>query len=93
MATNIPLPSKASLAQQYVGKSLKDIPLPAAVLDIAAVKRNCKRMLDAMNELGWALRPVASGHEVGRNDSLLFSRRYWLYSIQPWGEPVIFHGC
>jgi hypothetical protein len=75
MAANIPLPSKASLVQQYVGKSLKDIPLPAAVLDIAAVKRNCKGMLDAMNELGWPLRVAVGNHKVGGNDSRFFLRR------------------
>jgi D-serine ammonia-lyase len=74
MAANIPLPSKASLVQQYVGKSLKDIPLPAAVLDIAAVKRNCQRMLETVNELGWALRPAVSNHKVG--GMMLTFRRY-----------------
>ena len=68
MAANSPLPSKASLVQQYVGKSLKDIPLPAAVLDIAVVKRNCKRMLDAINELGWELRVGVTGHKVSGRD-------------------------
>jgi D-serine deaminase-like pyridoxal phosphate-dependent protein len=65
MAANVPFPSKASLVQQYVGKSLKDIPLPAAVLDIASVKRNCKRMLDAVGELGWELRVGVASHKVG----------------------------
>lgn len=64
MAANTPLPSRASLVQKYLGKSLKDVPLPAAVLDIAAVKRNCKKILDAVNELGWALRVGAAGHKV-----------------------------
>jgi D-serine deaminase-like pyridoxal phosphate-dependent protein len=68
MASNAPLPSKASLVQQYVGRSLKDIPLPAAVLDIAAVKRNCKRILETTNKLGWALRPAVSNHKVGKNE-------------------------
>lgn len=72
MAANAPLPSKASLVQQYVGKSLKDIPLPAAVLDIAAIKRNCKRMFDATNELGWALRSAVGSHKVGGDDSHSF---------------------
>jgi hypothetical protein len=52
MAANTPLPSRVSHVQVYVGRSLQHIRLPAAVLNIAAVKRNCKRMLDAVNELG-----------------------------------------
>lgn len=48
MAANYPLPSKASLIRQFVGKTLNDIPLPAAVLDVAAVRRNCTRMLEAL---------------------------------------------
>jgi D-serine deaminase-like pyridoxal phosphate-dependent protein len=59
-----PLPSKAELVQQFVGKSLYDIPLPAAVLDIAAVKRNCKRMLDAVEELRFDFLPLVNTHKV-----------------------------
>jgi D-serine ammonia-lyase len=64
MAAKLPLPSKAELVQQFVGKSLNDIPLPAAVLDIAAVKRNCKRMLDAVESLGFDFLPLVNAHKV-----------------------------
>jgi hypothetical protein len=50
MATNSQFPSKASLVSQYVGRSLHDIPLPAAVIDISAVKRNCQGMLRLKSE-------------------------------------------
>jgi hypothetical protein len=65
MSSNYPFPSKASLVQQFVGKTLKEIPLPAAVIDIAAVKRNCKRMSDAVKELGFDFVPLVNVHKVG----------------------------
>ena len=40
---------------QYVGKDLKEIPTPAAVLDLAPIRRNCKAMLEATKALGQAL--------------------------------------
>jgi D-serine ammonia-lyase len=64
MSSNYPLPSKASLMQQFVGKTLKDIPLPAAVVDIAAVKQNCQRMSDAVKDLGFELVPLVNVHKV-----------------------------
>jgi len=68
MAANYPVPSKASLVQQFVGKSLKEIPLPAAVLDLAVLKRNCTRMLDAVDKLGFALRFQVNSHKVSGVD-------------------------
>ena len=64
MAAKLPLPSKAELVQQFVGKSLHDIPLPAAVLDIDAVKRNCKRMLDVVEALEFDFLPLVNTHKV-----------------------------
>jgi D-serine deaminase-like pyridoxal phosphate-dependent protein len=64
MSSNYPLPSKASLVQQFVGKTLKEIPLPAAVVDIAAVKRNCQRMSDVVKELGFDFVPLVNIHRV-----------------------------
>jgi D-serine deaminase-like pyridoxal phosphate-dependent protein len=64
MSSNYPLPSKASLVQQFVGKTLKEIPLPAAVIDIAAAKRNCKQMSNAIKELGFDFVPLVNVHKV-----------------------------
>ncbi|KAG5973869.1 hypothetical protein E4U55_000224 [Claviceps digitariae] len=43
------------LAGLYLGKSLGDVPTPAAVINIAAVRRNCERMLQTCDrlDLGW----------------------------------------
>jgi D-serine deaminase-like pyridoxal phosphate-dependent protein len=65
MAANWPLRSQASLAEQFVGKSLHEILLPAAVVDISKVKRNCARMLEAIDELGVDFLAEVSSHRVG----------------------------
>ncbi|KAG5916693.1 hypothetical protein E4U61_003397 [Claviceps capensis] len=43
------------LAELYLGKSLHEIPTPAAVINVAAVRRNCERMLQTCDrlDLGW----------------------------------------
>ncbi|KAG6025664.1 hypothetical protein E4U19_003023 [Claviceps sp. Clav32 group G5] len=43
------------LAELYLGKSLREIPTPAAVINVAAVRRNCERMLQTCDrlDLGW----------------------------------------
>ncbi|KAG9677079.1 hypothetical protein KCV03_g10313, partial [Aureobasidium melanogenum] len=57
-------PSKAALQLQYAGKSLKDIPTPAAVLDLAPIRRNCKAMLEATKALGLGFRAHVKTHKT-----------------------------
>ncbi|ODA76977.1 hypothetical protein RJ55_07494 [Drechmeria coniospora] len=56
MAADLSLPSsKDVLRERYVGKSIVNVDTPAAVINLAAAKRNCERMLqtcDALS-LGW----------------------------------------
>ncbi|TVY13073.1 D-serine dehydratase, partial [Lachnellula arida] len=54
-ASLLPLPSKETLVKEFVGKSIKDVATPAAVLDLQKLKNNCSRMLDAVESLncGW----------------------------------------
>ena len=59
-----PVPSKAQLQTQFVGKSLDDVPTPTAVLDRAIVKRNCVQMLEACKALGVQFRPHVKTHKV-----------------------------
>jgi D-serine ammonia-lyase len=47
-----------------VGKNLRDLPCPAAILDIAKVKRNCKQMLDAVTHLGLSFRAHVKTHKT-----------------------------
>lgn len=60
----LPLPSHAALRQAFVGKSLKDVPTPAAVLDKAVVERNCLQMLKACEALHVDFRPHVKTHKV-----------------------------
>ena len=69
-----PCPSKASLQDAFVGKNLRDVPSPAAVLDQAIIKGNCTQMLKACESLGVNFRPHVKTHKVDfpaflRNDS------------------------
>ncbi|TVY32368.1 D-serine dehydratase, partial [Lachnellula subtilissima] len=54
-ASLLPLPSKETLVKEFVGKSIKDVATPAAVLDLQKLKNNCSRMLEAVESLdcGW----------------------------------------
>lgn len=59
-----PSPKDALLAE-YLGKSLHEVPTPAAVIDVAAVRRNCKRMLEACESLNLEWRAHVKTHKVG----------------------------
>ena len=59
---------KEQLQKEFVGKSLSDgsysISSPAAILDIAVLETNCKRMLEAVETLGLGWRPHVKTHKV-----------------------------
>lgn len=61
---NYPLSSQASLAAQYVGQRLEDLPTPAVILDRAIIRRNCNAMLQVCSELGVGFRPHVKSHKV-----------------------------
>lgn len=50
-----PTSPKEALVKEFVGRSIRDVPTPAAVMNVAAARRNCERMLEAVQklELGW----------------------------------------
>jgi D-serine deaminase-like pyridoxal phosphate-dependent protein len=52
------------LARLYVGKSIRDVPMPAAVLDVAVARQNCDRMLAACKSLGLSWRAHVKTHKV-----------------------------
>lgn len=62
--TFLPLPSQAELRAAFVGKNLRDVPTPAAVLDRAVVRRNCLQMLKACEALQVEFRPHVKTHKV-----------------------------
>lgn len=69
-----PCPSKALLRGAFVGKHLRDVPAPAAILDRAIVKDNCDRMLKACQSLGVAFRPHVKTHKVLLRAFLTFNK-------------------
>ncbi|KAL4888727.1 putative serine dehydratase domain-containing protein [Aspergillus ambiguus] len=59
-----PLPSEDDLKRFYVGKDIGDVPKPAAVLDLAIVKRHCEAMLEAVKRLNVGFRAHVKTHKT-----------------------------
>lgn len=57
-------PSDSALKLNYVGQHLKDCPAPAAVLDIAPIRRNCTAMLKCTEALEVKFRAHVKTHKV-----------------------------
>ena len=66
-ASFYPLPTKGDLVREFVGKSIKDVPAPAVILDISKAKNNCKHMLEACDKLEFGWRAHIKTHKVGLN--------------------------
>ncbi|PBP24284.1 hypothetical protein BUE80_DR004845 [Diplocarpon rosae] len=64
LASMYPIPVKEELQKQFVGKSLKDINGPAAVLDRGKVMDNCNRMLNAVESLNFGWRAHIKTHKT-----------------------------
>lgn len=58
-----PSPSEAAVKLQYVGRRIADVQAPAAIVDAAVVRRNCKLMLEATEKLGVAFRAHVKTHK------------------------------
>jgi D-serine deaminase-like pyridoxal phosphate-dependent protein len=63
-ASYYPLSTKEELLKHFVGKSIKNVPAPAAVLDLSKVVRNCDRMLEAVDILKFGWRAHIKTHKV-----------------------------
>ncbi|GES59129.1 D-serine dehydratase [Aspergillus terreus] len=59
-----PLPSADELRRFYIGKDIKDVPKPAAVLDLAIVSRHCQAMLSAVKHLNVGFRAHIKTHKT-----------------------------
>jgi D-serine deaminase-like pyridoxal phosphate-dependent protein len=66
---NYPNASPEELKRQYVGRMLQDIDGPAAILDVAAARKNCELMLNAADALGVLFRAHVKTHKVSGNKS------------------------
>ncbi|KAG9254855.1 putative serine dehydratase domain-containing protein [Emericellopsis atlantica] len=52
------------LKEQYLGKTLHDVPTPSVILDLAKLEVNCQRMLDAVDRLSLSWRPHIKTHKT-----------------------------
>lgn len=66
-ASLYPLSEREVLEKKFIGKNLKDVATPAAVLDIHKIKRNCARMLGAVDQLKFGWRVHIKTHKVREN--------------------------
>ncbi|TQN70828.1 D-serine dehydratase [Colletotrichum shisoi] len=57
-------PSAEVLRDFYLGKDAHDVPRPAAVLDVAKIRRHCQSMLDAVESLGVGFRAHVKTHKT-----------------------------
>lgn len=62
--TAYPPAPETLLKQSFVGKDLRDIDGPAAVLDIALIRRNCQLMHDAVDALKLDFRAHVKTHKT-----------------------------
>lgn len=61
---DFPLSPKDILRERYRGRTLHEVPVPAAVIDVAKVKANCQAMLDAVKEHGLSFRAHVKTHKT-----------------------------
>ena len=59
-----PIPSKEQLTSEFVGKSLRDVPLPSAILDVAKLRKNCGLMLNTVQQLQVDFRAHIKTHKT-----------------------------
>lgn len=59
-----PVNQQLTLREEYVGQNIKQIQAPAAIVDLAVVKRNCKLMLETAAQLKVQFRAHVKTHKV-----------------------------
>ncbi|KGO72774.1 Alanine racemase, N-terminal [Penicillium italicum] len=57
-------PSQEDLQQFYIGKDIGDVPKPAAVLDVAIIRRHCETMLRTIKTLDVGFRVHVKSHKT-----------------------------
>lgn len=60
-----PSPSDAALKLAFINKDINSVQAPAAIVDSAVIKRNCRLMLEAAHKLGVDFRVYVKTHKVG----------------------------
>ncbi|KAJ5793982.1 hypothetical protein N7457_000581 [Penicillium paradoxum] len=57
-------PSQEELQRFYIGKDISDVPKPAAVLDVAIIRRHCETMLRTIKALNVGFRVHVKSHKT-----------------------------
>lgn len=57
-------PSQEDLQKFYIGKDISDVPKPAAILDVAIIRRHCEKMLRTIKTLDVGFRVHVKSHKV-----------------------------
>lgn len=57
-------PTQEELQKFYIGKDINDVPKPAAVLDVAIIRRHCETMLRTIKALNVGFRVHVKSHKV-----------------------------
>lgn len=57
-------PSQEDLQKFYIGKDISDVPKPAAILDVAIIRRHCETMLRTIKTLDVGFRVHVKSHKV-----------------------------
>ncbi|KAK4612812.1 D-serine dehydratase [Fulvia fulva] len=63
-ASLYPSPSEASLKLHFLGQKIKDVQAPAAIVNAAVVRRNCRLMLETAEKLGVSFRAHVKTHKT-----------------------------
>ena len=99
-----PTPSETALKLHYVGTPLADLQPPAAILDRAVLRRNCRRMLDTATHLGLGFRAHVKTHKTmqlaklqvgddrGESVKLVASTVAEIENLMPWLIECKAHG-
>ncbi|KAK5108626.1 hypothetical protein LTR62_008117 [Meristemomyces frigidus] len=59
-----PVANEAALKLEYVGQHLQNVPAPAAIVDVAVVRRNCRLMLEAADAMKVSFRAHIKTHKT-----------------------------
>lgn len=59
--------TREKLLKLFAGKTIEEVPTPAAVLDLSKVRNNCRRMLEACELLNFSWRAHIKTHKVNVN--------------------------
>src|SRR5277367_3004550 len=72
---------KEQLQGKYEGKTLLEIPTPAALLDLSKIRRNCARMLEVVDTLEFGWRAHIKTHKVTFNPHIVCVQEHIMHDL------------